>query len=185
MLELSALALSAMLVVTACGSKTQPPPPTEVQATSPDPTTATTATTAPAATTATTAPPAVPAPLTPPPKPWHDLSDDEKKAHMKDVIMPAMKQRFQAFDGEEFAKFTCATCHGANARDVKFEMPNPELTKLPETREGFEKLAQTKQKALDFMGQVVMPDMATMLGEPPFDPATNKGFSCYNCHTKQ
>jgi len=124
-------------------------------------------------------------PLTPPPKPWHDLSEDEQKAHMKNVIMPAMKERFQAYDATEFAKFTCATCHGPNAHDVNFKMPNPGLTKLPHSEEAFGPFAAKHPKAVEFMMKTVLPDMATMLGEKPFDPAVGKGFSCMNCHTPE
>lgn len=120
---------------------------------------------------------------TPPPKPFHDMTEIEQKQHMKQVVLPVMRARFQQFDPEEFAKVNCATCHGKGAMEGKFEMPNPELTKLPKTHEGFLELAKTKAKALDFMGKVVMPAMATMMGEPPFDPATGKGFGCFECHT--
>jgi len=122
---------------------------------------------------------------TPPPKPFDDMTEIEQKQHMKQVVLPVMRARFQQFDPEQFAKVNCVTCHGKGALEGKFELPNPELTKLPKTREGFMKLAETKQKTLDFMGKVVVPAMAIMVGEAPFDPATQKGFGCFECHTTE
>jgi len=120
-----------------------------------------------------------------PPKPFHDMADEEKGTYMKEVVVPAMRERFQHFDGEEFAKFNCATCHGPNPKERKFEMPNPESTKLPTTQEGFAKLMEKEGKAVEFMGKVVVPTMATLLGEEPFNPETGKGFGCFACHMKE
>lgn len=177
MSKLSGVAFLSFLVI-ACGPKepAQPAPETTAAPTTapePEPTKPPPET------------PKEPAPLTPSAKPFHDLTDDEKRAHMKDVIVPAMRDRFQAFDATQFAKFTCATCHGPKGRENNFKMPNPELTKLPKTPEGFQKLAETKGPAMEFMKTVVVPSMATMLSEPVYDPATNKGFACMNCHTQE
>lgn len=117
-----------------------------------------------------------------PPKPWDELDEKEQKAHMKENVMPVMRARFQAFDGEEFAKFTCGTCHGKGAKEGKFEMPNAELPKLPNNREDFGKLMEKEPEGCKFMMDVVNPDMAKLLGEAPFDPATGKGFGCGGCH---
>ena len=35
-----------------------------------------------------------------------------------------------------------------------------------------------------FMTQTVWPRMAALVGEPQFDPATNEGFRCYDCHAE-
>ena len=122
---------------------------------------------------------------TAPPKPFHDMSEDEQKKHMKQVVIPVMRVRFQDYDSEKFAKVNCVTCHGEGALKGKFELPNPELTKLPKTQEGFMKLLEKEPKAMEFMGKVVVPAMAMMIGEPPFDPATQKGFGCMECHTTE
>lgn len=122
---------------------------------------------------------------TPPPKPFDDMTEVEQKQHMKQVVIPVMRARFQQYDGEKFAKVNCVTCHGKGALEGKFELPNPELTKLPKTQEGFMKLAEKKQKALDFMSKVVVPAMAIMVGEEPYDQATQKGFGCFECHTSE
>jgi hypothetical protein len=127
---------------------------------------------------------ALPLPVAPSKK-FDDMTEDEMKDHMKTVVVPTMRPRFQQFDAEEFAKVNCTTCHGPGAKEGKFEMPNPDLPKLPGTKDGWDKLAQEEPKALEFMKNVVVPAMLVMLAEEPFDPATQKGFGCFSCHTAE
>jgi hypothetical protein len=107
-------------------------------------------------------------------------SKDDKLAIMKTQVMPAMSKAFKAFDGKEFAKFNCRTCHGKGATDKTFEMPNPDLPVLD-----FAKLKAGKDhpKTAKFMADVVVPEMAKLL---ELEPATDKnpdGFGCLHCHT--
>ena len=44
--------------------------------------------------------------------------------HMGLVLYPAMKEVFQGQDGERWAEFKCQTCHGDDAKEVNYEMPN-------------------------------------------------------------
>lgn len=125
------------------------------------------------------------APSMAPPAPWDQMDHEQKVAHMKHVVLPEMKLEFQAFDAEEFAEMDCATCHGAGARDETFEMPNPDLPKLPGGKDGFEQLMRDEPQAAEFMAKVVVPKMAAMLGEKPYDPKEHKGFGCFNCHTTE
>jgi len=62
-------------------------------------------------------------------------------------------------------------------------MPNPKLPKVPNDMPGFDKLSKDKPDAVKFMSTKVVPEMAQMLGEEPFDPKTGKGFGCHQCHT--
>jgi hypothetical protein len=48
----------------------------------------------------------------PPEVAWKDMTYKQKRAYMKDAVLPTMKPIFQAFDAKEFKKFDCATCHG-------------------------------------------------------------------------
>jgi hypothetical protein len=118
-------------------------------------------------------------------KSFQDMDHDERAAFMKGVVLPTMSAHFRKFDAEEFAKINCATCHGDGAKDKSFEMPNPKLPKLPADPAGFAKLAAEHPQAVEFMKGTVVPEMARMLGEPIYDPATGKGFGCFECHTKQ
>ena len=116
-------------------------------------------------------------------KSFDSLTHDERVDLMKHVVLPAMKTEFTAWEGEEFAAMNCATCHGAGAKDKTFEMPNPKLPKLPADAEGWKKLEAEEADAVKFMRETVVPKMAAMLGEQPYDPATGKGFGCFECHT--
>lgn len=130
--------------------------------------------------------PSVTATAPAPPKPqeakpaaqWHEMSHTQKLIYMKEVVTPQMAKSFQAHDPEEFANFNCATCHGPSAAEGNFEMPTPALPRLGD----FELAKQEHPKDMAFMMQTVVPQMAKLLHEPPFDPQTQKGFGCFECH---
>ncbi|HTL36504.1 MAG TPA: hypothetical protein VL326_25400 [Kofleriaceae bacterium] len=119
--------------------------------------------------------------------PWKDMNADQRLEFMKSTVLPAAKQKFQAFDAKKFAKFDCRTCHGKGAEDGSFEMPNPDIKALPPTAEAYEawiaKDANAKRYT-DFMSNEVVPMMSQLLQIKAFDPATHTGeFSCPACHT--
>lgn len=116
---------------------------------------------------------------------WETMSKPERKEYMKKVVLPKMKPLFQNFNAKDFKEFRCTTCHGKGARTGEYKMPNPDLPKLPATKEGFQKLSKDKPKWMEFMSKTVKPTMADLLGMKPFDPKTGKGFSCGNCHTDE
>jgi len=107
------------------------------------------------------------------------LSHDDKVKFMKTKVMPAMKAAFQKFDPKEFANFTCKTCHGKDPQKNKYEMPTKDLPALD-----FDALKKGDDaKIAKFMGDVVKPEMAKILGEPEYSDTNPQGFGCLNCHT--
>lgn len=104
--------------------------------------------------------------------------------YMKHTVFPKMKDEFTAYDAKRYGEMNCGTCHGDGAKSGDFKMPNPKLPKLPAEEAGFKKLGESKPDAVKFMGSKVVPDMATMLGEAPFNMQTHQGFGCFECHTK-
>jgi hypothetical protein len=118
---------------------------------------------------------------------WEHMSVADKKKYMKATVLPTMKKLFQDFDAKTYKKFTCATCHGDGATDGKFKMPNAKLPKLPApgNRDAFMALQQKKPEAVKFMGTVVKPKVAELLGLPEWSPQNMKGFGCYQCHTNE
>jgi hypothetical protein len=123
----------------------------------------------------------------PPDVAWKDMTKDQRARFMKAVVMPKMKGLFQAFDAKHFEGFTCKTCHGPGLDDKSFEMPNPELPRLPATPEGFQALMKEEPQWVKFMGEQVKPQMATLLGLPEVDPQHPDpgAFGCGNCHASE
>jgi hypothetical protein len=165
--------ISILLVLAASGvgCAAQPPPP-EAPLTEPAPIT-----------------PDEPAPAAPEPEAepaaqlaWTDMTKDQKKEHMKSVVLPGMQAVFQELDATKYADIKCGFCHGAGVKDGSFEMPNPELPKL-DPENGFAKHVKDEPQLTQFMMDRVSPEMARLLGVPPYDPETHEGFGCFNCHT--
>lgn len=110
---------------------------------------------------------------------FDSLTAEEKGEFMEQVVVPAMKPMFQEFDGAKFADFGCRTCHGQNAREVGFRMPN-----------GVHPLDPAHMPTMDgddgrwmrFMAEQVKPKMAELLGEAEWTPTNQDGFGCFHCH---
>jgi hypothetical protein len=117
---------------------------------------------------------------------WASMTVEQKKKYMKVTVLPTMKKEFQAFDVKAYKKFTCETCHGDGVETGKFKMPNPKLPRLPQptSRSDFVELQKKKPEYVKFMGTVVKPKMAALLGLPEWSPDNIKGFGCYRCHGK-
>jgi hypothetical protein len=123
----------------------------------------------------------------PPPGPgeWDKWSKDQKLGYMKTAVAPKMGALFHDFDSTKYAEPKCVLCHGAGVKAGNFKMPNPDLPKLPTSPADFQKLHDKKPQMVDFMVHQVVPQMAALVGEEPFDPKTGKGFGCFECHTKK
>lgn len=110
---------------------------------------------------------------------WADMTPEQKGQFMAEVVVPTMRPMFQELDGERFADFGCATCHGEDAREVSFEMPNGVAPLDPAQIPG---MFESDQPMAQFMTQRVWPRMGELLGEELYDEETHSGFSCLNCH---
>jgi hypothetical protein len=128
--------------------------------------------------------PSAEGPAAPPSKPFDELTQNEKLDVMKKVVVPTMKPLFQAQNAEKFKDFGCTTCHGPHAKSGKFDMPNPDLPKL-NFADNLKAHKEKTPEMLTFMMEKVNPEMAKAINEPPFDPATGKGFGCKNCHLSE
>lgn len=112
---------------------------------------------------------------------WHDMDRNQRIAYMKTVVLPKMKDEFVKFDAKHFSDMNCGTCHGRGAKEGSFKMPNPDLPRLS-VEDGFEKHMQEEPAITKFMMETVVPNMAALVDEPLFDPKTQKGFGCFQCH---
>ncbi len=109
---------------------------------------------------------------------WSDsLSDKEKAAFMKKKVVPPMTKAFQAFDAKKYGDFGCKTCHGPSFK------PHP-VDFLPELHFKDGKITEAAEhpELAKFMHDEVVPQMAEIFGQKPYDPATNEGFGCKACH---
>lgn len=171
-----ALLFSMVALASACGSAAATPETTTPAATPAADTTAT-----PAA--ASDVPPP-PANVEGPPQAWATMTGEQKGHWMAEHVMPTMQPLFQAYDATRYADFSCATCHGPNARETHFAMPTPAIAVLPgPTSSEWPAYMGAHQRMIQFMGGTVEHTMAALVGEAPYDPATQAGFGCYECHT--
>jgi hypothetical protein len=111
--------------------------------------------------------------------PWAKKTREERMAYMGAHVLPAMKKVFQKHDPKAYEGFGCATCHGADAEAVDYEMPN-DLYALPEGDPVAEAMEYDEEVA-NFMTAEVAPAMERLLARG----AGAKGESCFTCHPKE
>lgn len=125
------------------------------------------------------------APIPGPTRPWGELSQDERRAHMTREVLPRMTELFAAYDPVRYDGFGCATCHGDDARERGYAMPSPSLLPLhPTGSEGQQQMVREHADGVRFMYNRVLPTMQALLGAPAFDENTGEGFSCFACHPR-
>ena len=122
-----------------------------------------------------------------PPKPWKEMTYQEKRSYMKTAVMPALRPVFKTFDAKKFKTFQCETCHGKDGADRKYKMPSNDIHPLPNTPEAFQaKMAKEPEWArwTDFMVKSVEPAMGKVLGVAIYNPEKpdENAFACKNCH---
>ncbi|MCB9798021.1 MAG: hypothetical protein H6741_35535 [Alphaproteobacteria bacterium] len=109
---------------------------------------------------------------------WADQTAETQSAWMTACVLPPMRESFQAFDAEEFANFSCATCHrGANTGD--YHMPSQERLDYGQSSEWEPGYFNGDGSGL--MEQTFV-QMAEILGYEPYGPGNQQGFGCAGCH---
>jgi len=116
---------------------------------------------------------------------WDAMDKRARGKYMKEVVLPKMKEVFAAYDAAKYADVKCVTCHGTSAMKGDFTMPNPDLPPIPGDRAKFKEWAAKRPQMVEFMVKHLKPEMAKLLHEPEYDPSTNQGFGCAECHTVQ
>jgi cytochrome c553 len=136
----------------------------------------------------------------------HKRTHDEIVLFMEREVMPFARRALGPIVGGA-DRVTCATCHGKDGAERKWEMPGVKALPDPELREaGLEKgggkldpqirnaiygyLAdEDKQGTMGYMRSVVMPGMARLLNRPAYDftrsydyNRTHAAIGCYHCH---
>lgn len=112
---------------------------------------------------------------------WADLDFQGRQAFMATTVLPEMQALFSDFDEEYADDFNCGTCHGSDLET--FAMPSDIPPLSAEELSTFTFAGEGRQETAGFMATQVVPQMAALLDQEPFDPATNTGtFGCGSCH---
>lgn len=107
--------------------------------------------------------------------PWAQKTRQQRMEYMGLVVLPRMKQVFQAYDAEAFAEFECQTCHGDDMDDVEHRMPNA-LFDLSAS-DPVKSATDYDEQVAKFMMEQVVPVMAELLDKQP-----GKELGCLTCH---
>lgn len=105
------------------------------------------------------------------PDEWSKATWEERHGTMTWGVLPNMARAFQRFEGSAVPRLTCRTCHGADAEDRKYKMPNARLAALDPARLP----PPESSRIAKFMHEEVVPQMRELLESPTL--------SCFQCHT--
>lgn len=112
---------------------------------------------------------------------WEMMNTDQRKLHMKNVVMPRAGELFRNWKPEKYSNTDCTLCHDKGTASLNFQMPASHLPVLsgdwtlsPE----FKNYPETTKLKLDKL----VPLMSEALGKKSFSLITRRGFGCYSCH---
>lgn len=116
------------------------------------------------------------------PGPWSTMTTPQRFEFMQKVVVPEMGALFKKANPN--AEVTCSTCHGKDAQDVMFKMPNGlspiNVADFPLTESDDPKIAAAAQ----FMQDEVVPAMAGLLEVDVRSMENPMGFGCFGCHAR-
>ena len=116
------------------------------------------------------------------PGPWEDLTFAERLTFMEELVLPAMEEIFVDDNAANYPGINCETCHGSDASQVDYAMPNGleplNLDDFPLENSPDEEIAASAH----FMDTEVKPVMAELLGQLPFPEGD---FGCLSCHEQE
>jgi hypothetical protein len=114
--------------------------------------------------------------------PWAQKTRSQRQDYMGLYVLPRMEKLFKEWRPDEYSGFRCQTCHGENfdKPPVNFEMPRVSFPLDADDPIGA--AMKYDEEATKFMMEKVLPTMADLLGEKPYDSRTGEGFSCFRCH---
>lgn len=113
-------------------------------------------------------------------KRWQEKTRQERVDWMGIEVFPKMKALFVEYDAKGFEDFKCQTCHGETMEMLDFSMPGVIYALSASDPVGEAREYDAEMTA--FMTDVVLPEMAALLNTTPYDPATQTGLGCFDCH---
>ncbi|MGO9838620.1 MAG: hypothetical protein ACLP1X_30950 [Polyangiaceae bacterium] len=115
---------------------------------------------------------------------WAAATWEDRHDIMTFLVLPNMARTFQHFQSKADPELTCRTCHGADAEAVQYAMPHglPALDPAEVRAGALHERDPERRRVMGFMADKVTPQMGDLLGLAPYDAATGRGFSCFDCH---
>jgi hypothetical protein len=117
--------------------------------------------------------------------PFDEMDHETKGRYMAEVVMPVMNEVFAAAPASDRlpTEVSCETCHGDDAMEVGFVMPNTLYPLVPQEIAGMFTSEDEELAAISiYMAGPVEHRMAELLGRQPYDVETGEGFGCLGCH---
>jgi hypothetical protein len=130
--------------------------------------------------------PTLSAPAVPARDDWQGLSFVQRHERMTFLVHPTLAERWQAHYHTPAPRLSCASCHGENAEQHRYQMAYSPLDALAPARvQALYRADARLSEEQSFKRDVVTPLMADLLGVARYDPATGLGFSCFGCHPRE
>ncbi|HTE54073.1 MAG TPA: hypothetical protein VK698_24635 [Kofleriaceae bacterium] len=114
--------------------------------------------------------------------PWADKTHAQRLDYMGLYVLTRMEKRFKEWRPGDYSGFRCQTCHGENFDKPPVDFHMPRVSFPLSATDPIGGAMKYDPEATKFMMEVVVPTMADLLGEKPYDPKTKKGFGCLRCH---
>jgi hypothetical protein len=112
---------------------------------------------------------------------WANMNIEQRKVHMRNVVLPSAGAVFQEWRPNHYATIDCSLCHNDVENTGDFYMPTCHLPRLSgDVLLGTErtKYPETTELKLNRL----VPVMSDALGVKSFNIITRRGFGCYSCH---
>lgn len=159
------LALGSLLALAACSRSSDPPP------------------VAPAPSSAAAKPkPQGQGGIGAPNIPWAQKTRAQRQDYMGIYVLDRMGSLFKEWKPDEYAGFRCQTCHGEGFDKPPVDFHMPRVTFPLDPADPIGSATRYDPEAAKFMVEKVVPTMAELLGEKPYDQETKQGLSCFRCH---
>jgi hypothetical protein len=106
---------------------------------------------------------------------WEEMSFEERKKFMRELILPTVAPMFHDFDAQRFAAVSCKTCHGSGAQAGDFALPSPDVPAL--NSEALKNPSEELKPIVEFMRNVLKPAVSELLGK-----RETAALRCNTCH---
>ena len=112
---------------------------------------------------------------------WAKMNIEQRKEHMRNVVLPRAGAIFQEWRPSHYSKIDCSLCHRNLEKTGNFHMPTNHLPRLSgEVLLGPERTMYPETTELKL--NRLVPVMSDSLGVKSFNIITRRGFGCYSCH---